>query len=618
VILQLSRRWSQALIVFAVSTLLGCGGVIGSADGSGDGTGGATNLGGSGAGGPGVGGAAPGVGGPGAAGGAANAAAGSGAGASAAGAGAGAGAAGSGAGAVNYGPDTPAPEVRMVRLTHPQWQNTVRDLLQLPASTELSDFRPDPVQGGFAFDNDATSLQVDEALFNGYQRAAGELAELVTSDSTTLAKIAPSGWDDPSRGAEAFVRAFGQRAHRRPLSDEQVDDYLALATMAPGLYPSLPEAEARVRFLIEMFLQSPYFLYRIEQSDQVVGDVIPLDDWELASRLSYALWSTMPDDELFAAAAAGELADESTRATHVRRVVDDAKAERAVADFHRQLLTVDRFESISPSSTFFPDAPSDLAELAITENEMFVRDVFMNDGGWRDMLTSPRTFVNDDLADIYGLSGSFDGNFTPVDLDPSERAGVFTQIGFLAKNASSADPDPIHRGVFLAERIACIHIAAPDVMTPPPPAVAGKTNRQVIEEQTEDPSTVCASCHANYINPFGFPFEHYDAVGGFRTTDDGAEIDATASPLLDDMPRPVDGALELVNAMADSPGVHSCYLHHWVEYLRGRHEADEDEPLAGRLGDASSQGTLSIRDLLFEVAMSPTFAARNVEEWESP
>ena len=515
----------------------------------------------------------------------------------------------------DFGPEMPASAPRMVRLTHSQWENTVRDLLLLEAGDELPEFRPDPTVGGFLFDNDSTSLQVDESLWNGYQRAAVDLAALVAGDAARIAKIAPSGSDDATTGAETFIRGFGQRAHRRPLTDDQVNGYLALHAMAPALYPSAGAYEAGIQMLLEAFLQSPHFLYRIEASDEVAGEVIPLDDWEVASKLSYALWGTMPDDSLFTAAEAGELRDAAALRSQVERLVGDPRVEVTVQSFHAQLLEIEEFYGVSPSSTFYPDAPGDLGELAITEHELFIQDlVFEQDGGYREMLTSTRTFVNDDLAAIYGVSGTFDDTFVAVDLDPAERKGIFTQVGFLATNASSADPDPIHRGVFMAERIACLHIAAPDAATPPIPATEGRTNREVIEEHTEMPGSICASCHSTLINPFGFPFESYDAVGAFRTEDNGFPVDTTASPLIDGEPTMVDGALDLIEALADTADVHECYTRHWLEYLHGRPESEDDASITERLGDSSVRGELPVKQLLIEAVMSPTFLTRSTEE----
>ncbi|MGD8861866.1 MAG: DUF1592 domain-containing protein [Myxococcales bacterium] len=518
-------------------------------------------------------------------------------------------------GDLDFGPEAAAPSARFVRLTHEQWANTVRDLLKLDAADPLPEFRPDPVQGGFLFDNDANSLQVDESLWSSYRRAAGELAALVTSDPGRLAKVLPAGADDPDTGTETIVRELGLRAHRRPLDATEMGEYTTLFEAGAALHPNMAAREAGVRILIEALLQSPHFLYRVETSDQVVDGAIPLNDYEIASRLSYALWHTMPDDALFDAAAAGELSDASTLPDHVQRVLDDARLEGVVADFHAQLLEVEEFLGISPSPTFYPDAPDDLGQLALTEHELFIHDVvFEQEQGYRELLTATHTFVNDQLAGIYGLPGDFTSSFERAELDPAQRRGLFTQIGFLATNSSSASPDPIHRGVFLAERIACLHIAAPDVATPPLGAMPGRTNREVIEEQTEADGTVCASCHKTLINPFGFPFEHYDATGAFRTEDNGFPVDAAASPLIGEGPVMVDGATALIDALAAEPSVHECYARHWLEYLHGRPEAEADEPLIARLGAQSTDPGLAIKQLLLEAVTSPSFLTRSNEE----
>ncbi|MFW5921498.1 MAG: DUF1588 domain-containing protein, partial [Polyangiales bacterium] len=266
------------------------------------------------------------------------------------------------------------------------------------------------------------------------------------------------------------------------------------------------------------------------------------------------------------------------------------------------------------SDTFFPEVADDLGELAVQENEMFIRDELIErEGGWYDLLTSNRTFVNDDLAAIYGVEGSYGDELQPVELDPAERAGLFTQVGFLATNATSRDPDPIHRGVFVAKRINCIRISAPPDDIPSLPAPMEQTNRQTIEDLTEEPGTVCASCHSPTINPFGFPFESYDAVGQWRTEDRGYDIDTTSEPMVDDTPTPVNGALDLVDAMANSEAVHECYAQHWVEYAFGRPLDEEDRVLVSRLGQRSLDRA-SVEDILVELVSTEAFLARSTEE----
>jgi hypothetical protein len=511
--------------------------------------------------------------------------------------------------------DVPAPATRFARLTHAQWDNTVRDLFRLDGSVSFSDnFRSDPVSAGFRFDNNGGALSVDDALWNGYRQAAAALADHVTSDPTRLARIVPPDTGDAAARLDGFVRDFGLRVHRRPLQQADVAAYKAIHAAGSSLYEGMAGFEAGVRLLIETWLQSPHFLYRVEQSSTVVGGVIPLDAYEVAARLSYMLWNSMPDDLLFSAAASGELAQAAHAADQARRLLDDPRAVPVVRSFHHQLFEAEYFVDIAPAPAFFPDVSPLLGQFATTEFDLFLDDeIFARDGGYAALLTSPRSFVNDELAGIYGLSGSFDASFVPVTLDPSQRRGVFTQVGFLASNASSAAPDPIHRGIFLARDIACISIAAPPNNTPLPAPTTTGTNRQLIEDATEVDGTPCQACHKPLINPFGFPYESYDAIGAHRTTDNGLPVDTGAAPFIDGAPTPVDDALQLADALAASPGVHECYARHWLEFGYGRPSAAEDDGLVARLGAASAGGSLSIKQLIVALVETEAFLTRSHE-----
>ncbi len=525
----------------------------------------------------------------------------------------GAGGPGGPGGAAASGQNALSPSPRVARLTHQQWENTVRDLFGFASTTGLSStFVTDPKTSGFIFDNNAAALSVDQALWGGYQRATEDVVELVMNDAAVLASILPPSTGDDAARARSFIESFGRRAYRRPLSDAEVDEMVVLFDKAPSLYTGVGAFDAGVRLCLQAFLQSPHFLYRIERSTKKVGSVIPLTPWEVASRLSYTLWNTMPDDALFDAAESGELASEDGVANEARRMLDDEKAEEVIERFHHALLDLDRYDSIQPMPALFPDAPSNLAELAREENRLFLRDLFENGGGYREMLTSTRTFVNDELAKIYGVSGSFGSELVPVNLDPSKRRGLFTQVGFLASNATSADPDPIHRGAFLARRIVCLSVSAPPGNVPPLPDADGRTNRETVTEHTEQPGSQCATCHSTKINPLGFPFENYDAVGAYRTKDNGFDVDASASPLVDGKPTPVNDAVELAEVLANSPGVHQCYAQHWVEYAFGRKEVPQDDKLVSDLGARSAKGD-SLKDVLVALVTSNSYLNRSPE-----
>lgn len=511
----------------------------------------------------------------------------------------------------------PAPATRMARLTHAQWERTTQDLFGLAEPPGLaSSFRADSLPGDAVFDNPGADLDVDEVLWGGYQRAAATMAERATSDAAILARIAPDATGTLDDRAERFIRDFGALAHRRPVSDDEVTEYLNVFRTAAGLYGPLDEETSGMRLVLEAMLQSPWFLYRVERSHERDGRLVPLDGYEIANRLSYALWGSMPDEELFAAAAAGMLADPEQVRTQAIRMLDDPRAEAVVLDFHRQLFDVRKFEGIMPNPEAYPDASPRLAEYAAREHDLFVAEVvFRRDGGYRDLLTSADTFVNDELARIYGVSGTFSADeFEMVSLDPAQRRGVFTQVGFLAANSTTRLPDPIHRGVFLAERIACVHIDAPPEDTPAPDVMAGLTNRQTIELHTQQPGSICAGCHAQIINPFGFPFESYDAVGAWRTTDNGLPVDTTGTPPIDGVATPVEDAVQLADALADSQWVHECYVRHWIEYSLGRHAEAEDQALVAQLGERSLEGELSVKELLVSLVTSRAFLTRSIEE----
>lgn len=524
---------------------------------------------------------------------------------------------GGGGGPGSFTEDTPVPGTRTARLSHEQWENTVTDLLHLEERPGLAQsFRADPAQAGFLFGNNAETLEVDQALWGTYQRAAADLAERVTADPALLARLSPAGaaGTDEER-ARALIVEVGERAHRRPLSSEDVEQYLQIWTVGTTAYPGVPAFAAGVRLFLEAILQSPYFLYRIEQSNTEDEGVIPLDDWEVASRLSYLLWNTMPDEELLHAAEEGALQTAEEVGAQVERMLEDPRATEVVARFHALLFDTASFDGIAPSPAFFPDVPAELGAFAAREQDLFVRDQFERGAGLAELLTSNETFVNAALARVYGLTGDYGDDFVPATLDPAQRRGLLTHVGFLARNATSVSPDPIHRGVFVARRMACISIAAPPANVPPlPPLDGSMTTRQAVEAHTEQEGSICASCHKTIINRFGFPFEHYDAIGAYRDEDAGQVVDSATEPPIDGVPVPVQDAVELAGRLAASRDVHDCYVQHWVEYAYGRPSADEDEPLVARLGERSAGEGLSIRALLVGLATSRAFLNRSAEE----
>ncbi len=502
---------------------------------------------------------------------------------------------------------------RYPRLSHTQWENTVQDLFGLAEPTGFSAlFIGDPISGGF--DNNSEALKVASVLWTDYQRAAEQVAELVAADPALLAKIAPPTEGDSDAQARAFITSFGRRAYRRPLTADEVERHVEVFDLGVATPGDLAAFPAGVRLVVQAMLQSPHFVYRVESSAVDEGGKIRLGSHEIANKLSYMLWNTMPDDELFAAADADLLADPAGVAAQAGRMLDHPRAHAMVASFHYQLLHIDHYGDVYKDPVKFPGYDPAMNGMMATETMMFIEDVvFGQDGDLATLLTAPYTFVNAALAGFYGVQGDFGDDFVKVDLDPAQRAGILTQIGFLASNAGAFENDPIHRGVFMNLQLMCTGLPPPPMMVPPlPPPVEGETLRERITRHTGK-GTCGEACHGNLINPLGFAFEHYDPLGRWQTMDAGKPVDAADQFVFRDGAKQYDGAVELAQLMADSDEAHRCYVAHMLEYGYARGPQKADNALIQKVADASRAGTRSIKQIILELTKSDAFLYRAPE-----
>ncbi|WP_437901154.1 DUF1592 domain-containing protein [Sorangium sp. So ce124] len=515
-------------------------------------------------------------------------------------------------GVIPGGPTGPEVAERSMfpRLSHAQWENTVRDLLRLDDRPGLSaSFTSDPLGG--VFDNNEAALLVAPGLWGDYQRAAEELAAMVTADQGKLDRIAPADLPDaPEARALAFVERFGERAFRRPLTAEERDAYVALFQRGEELFEGEEPFAAGVRAAIEAFLQSPYFVYRVEiGAGPAEGGLIPLGGYEIATKLAYTLWNTMPSDELLEAAKAGELSTREAVRAYAGGMLEDQRAREVVGAFHRQLYDYEQYHDLNKDQALYPEFVPEMGDDMQREAELFVDHVvFDEEGGLTDLLTERTAFVNDHLAAVYGVEGDFSDEFKRVELDEAERSGLLTRLGFLAAKATARQPDSIHRGVFVNLRILCAALPPPpDNATSLPPGELA-TNRERVEAHTGK-GTCGASCHGVLINPAGFAFEHYDAIGKYRTTDNGAPVDSADVYTLGGQPRSYADAVEFSQLLAESSEAHACYAQRWIEFSHGRGVRAEDRALVEELGEAS-RGGASTKELIVRIVSSTPFLAR--------
>ena len=519
-------------------------------------------------------------------------------------------------GAAPIDPVTGAPAVqgmawttRYPRLSHEQWENSVRDLLRLAERPGLaSTFSTDPDDS--RFDNFGERI-VSSNLWADYQRAAESVASDVARDPQKLMRIRPAGTSSDGR---AFVTQLGRRAFRRPLEAAEVDALTALFAQGPMLITGSDAYAAGAELVISALLQSVHFLYRVESSTEQTDGKIWLGSYELASRLSYALWNSMPSDELLDAAEAGALSSPSGVEDWTRKMLADARAEDTLVAFHSQLLNVAEYGTIAKNTTLFPSFSTTLQPTIQGEARAFVREVsVVQGGGIEALLTSPFTFVNDKTAQFYGVSGSFGPELEKVQLDPKQRAGFLTQIGFLAKYASQTQSNPILRGVHISLDFLCSDLPAPPPNIPPVPELkADQTNRERFAELTKN--APCNSCHETLINPLGFAFENYDAIGQWRANDNGKPVNASAMYPLDGTPVSYTNGVELAQLLAKSPTVHRCYSDRWLEYALGRPPGETESGSLEILAQVSARSSAKLPDLLSTVTALETFRARTDQE----
>ncbi len=501
----------------------------------------------------------------------------------------------------------PAP---LRRLTHTQYNNTVDDLFpgaDIPPQTILVD----PKSGGF--ENDGELQNPSALLIEQYQKAAVAVTDAALDGIGVWLPCAPDGGANPTQCGHDFLVDFGARAFRRPLTDDERAAFL-------GFFDERLAADnfnVALQLAMQAFLQAPPFLYFLEFNGAPVdgqSDIVLLDDYEIAARLSYFLWDTTPDAALLAAAAAGELTTEAGLEQQARRLLGEAPARRAVVNFHRQWLDFEKTELSSLDEATYPAWDPETTNHALLEElrRFIEHTIFDGEGTLAALLTSSESFADATVAEIYGVPAPAEP-WGPVSLDPSQRAGVLTTPGWLSGHAHAVNPSPVQRGVFVMERLLC-QVAPPppaDVDTNPPDGGAEdpKTNRERYDQHTQD--ATCASCH-KIIDGIGFGFEHYDSAGRYRELDNGFPVDASGELIGTDVDGPFVDGIELAQRLGQSEVVRSCVVSQYFRYALGR---------APEISDGCTQAALQaefettggdIHELLVSVVLSDAFRYRRM------
>ncbi len=505
--------------------------------------------------------------------------------------------------------------VPLRRLTRVEYSNTVRDLFGATGDPG-SAIGLDEDEGGFASNSKAP---LKELLIERYQQLAEEMAAAATT-AATLPKLVSCA---PATGTEAacaddFIRRFGKRAYRRPLVDEEVARYRDV--FAVGKEP-MGNFSGGIALVLSTLLQSPNFLYRAELGNMAAAekDGLPLTAYEVATRLSYAITASTPDDDLLAVADTGKLKTPDEVAAQARRLWTSAKARGGIVSFFEQWLDLDDLPSLEKDPKAYPEFTTNVRTAMRDEIDTFAYTLAHEGAGQLDtLLTAPYSFPRDPLFPLYGVVKPTVA--TPalapprMDFPAGQRAGLFTLAGVMAKHGHADQSSPIGRGLLVLKKLLCTTPPPPppNVDTTVPKADASLTTRARFERHRESPE--CAACHA-LIDPLGIPFEIYDGIGRYRTRDGNLPVDP-ASKLSGTAGSdgPIKDATDLMQRLSGAAEVRRCVARQWLRYSLGRWDGEDDEGAITAAVGAFGRANYRIADLVVGFASTRSFRYRTLPQ----
>jgi hypothetical protein len=486
------------------------------------------------------------------------------------------------------------------RLTRDELDNTLHDLLG-DQTSPARDF-PSDARGGHGF---LEAVPVADVVVQRLLDASADVAASAIKQLGALFSCDPVKAGENACVTE-FIKSFGRRAFRRPLTPDDVAAFQELDRQgASTLGYAYPD---RLRLLVRAFVQSPELLYVGPMrglGGARTAALVALGDHELASRLSYFLWKTMPDEALLASADARLLSRPAELAQQVRRMLADPRSQQTLREFHVEWLTLDKLDALTKDAKTFPLWNAKVQAAVQAEPGAFLGAWAADGASFEALLTAPYTVGDANLARIYGVAAAT-GRLA---LDPRQRAGILTHAAWLSAHADAAGTKPVARGRAVFEQILCGTIPPPPLDVPEPrPPMPGLTTRERYAEHGR--SECAAGCHG-LMDPLGFAFETYDGIGAYRTTEAGKPVDASGTVVLaTDGPRPFVDAVALARILAASADVRRCAARNWVRYALGRRELDTEQGSVDSGLRALGEQKMEVRELMAAVATSRAFLNR--------
>lgn len=494
------------------------------------------------------------------------------------------------------------------RLLNREYDNVIRDLFDLTAVASEGGAAPSSML------NPDFDGAMNTFAWTAYLDAAETIAAEVMGGAARTKFIDCDAAD--ATCLETTIRTFGRKAFRRPLSDEEVASFMRLNAITPAGTPD-EVAEA----ILFAFLASPSFLMRLEMNSEAEGDALKLSQHEVASRLSFLLWGSIPDDILSLAADNGELATPDQILAQAQRMVAvREKSAPLVAAAHRAYLgmdgTVPHWWNRTHDTTKFPNYTDDAIPAMQAEMDAFFEEVAFGGGSFKDLFLSNVGFVNNTTAALYGLNpADFGSELTRVEFQPPEqRPGFLTRLGFLSSFSRYDTTSPILRGAFVTVRLVGVDPGPPvaGVENTPRPEGTFATEREVVDQLTSPEA--CSRCHREVVNPPGYVLETYDAAGSWQVTDPlGGPINGTADVIFgDEAPITIASPLELMAEITEGELARRMYAERIVAFSLGRSPNSNDACLVNDLGAKLSVDGYTVLNLLSDLTQADSFRLRTI------
>ncbi len=512
--------------------------------------------------------------------------------------------------------DAPGPRA-LRRLSRWEYDRTVGDLFGI-VSTRATSFVDDALANGF--DNNAQATRVAGALASQLAGAADEIAEEVGAPAKLAALLPCSASSKGEACARDYLASVGLRAFRRPLSAEETERYLVLfrsvsAETWDAEGAPLDSFAEGIKAMTSALLQSPHFLYRRELGAPNAGGGHDLGPYEIASELSFLLTGSLPDDELFAAAAAGQLGTEEQLVAQAKRLLATPRAREALAHFIELWLQIGGLPQTTKDATVFPEFNEGVRAAMAQETRDFVARVLAEGGSFADLFTAEYSVATPALASYYGLPApAADGL---VSTAGTPYGGLLTQGAVLASHAKFLEPGLIERGKFVRTRLLCLDTPPPPpslMVAPPPPDPSLSTRERFARHSTEEP---CRSCH-RLIDPIGFGFERFDAVGKHHVVENGKPLSASGELVGVEGGAPFEDVRGLEALIATNPEAQRCFALQWSRFAYGLDKLGTATCPIATVQNEFAAGDQSLEGLILSVVRQAHFRSRGGEPTSVP